>query len=196
MPKILENDTTTNRVHWKKLLVDANKGVAIANERLNGSKIELRPLEDESCSYPLYGESVQPYFVNKTLYLNDNNEIIGAVGFFCPHSAQLIAGLLERDYMGKFKFPFFFATPLMELYRIEHPNLFRVISSLEVLGQALISFLDYQGWSRLSVVTSTERNMYSQTAEQIATYNVHKKCYRYSKVYTSGPHPKLHIWKL
>ena len=22
MPKILENDTTTNRVHWKKLLVD------------------------------------------------------------------------------------------------------------------------------------------------------------------------------
>ena len=170
MPKILENDTTTNRVHWKKLLEDANKRVAIVNERLNGSKIELRPLEDESCLYPFYGESVLPYFVNETLYLNDNHEIIGSVGFFCPRSAQLIAGLLERDYMGKFKFPFFFATPLMELYRIEHPNLFHAISSLEVLGQALISFLDYQGWSRLSVVTGTERNMHSQTAEQIATY--------------------------
>lgn len=161
---------------WERgseFLAAAEKAVQEINQDpdiLRHYTVHVSLINSMMCSPPYYDVSVLPSFVN-TVYDIEQRAVVVAVGMFCPNSAKLLTGIAQHGRgQDRLNFPFFVGSlsppaPLRNEANVLPRNQFHMLDSSLSVVQAVVSFMKYEKWTRIAVITDIDDTYYSQTAE-------------------------------
>ena len=169
------SDNTADPVDgWERgqeLLAGAQKAVRTINNSslLQGYELEVLEINSVRCDSLHYKGTVLPQLINYTVYQQEF-DIIGIVGMFCPRTARLVSELanLRKE---NFNFPLISGSLFPELYdTYKHPNLLHMYNSSLAIMKALADFMNYQHWTRIAIITDKDDTFYSQIAKHFVQF--------------------------
>lgn len=182
------NSSATTTDSWERgsqLLAAAERAVEAINQDTNilqDYRLEMSRVNSVTCTPP-HEVATLPSFLNATVYTQDR-EILAAVGIFCPHSAKLLTKLTRHPGL---RFPVFVGSlsPTTAV-ATEFPfNQFRMLDSSLSIAQAVVSFMEYQHWTRIAVITDIDNTYYLQTAEAFLKHMKNLRCINQTNISVS-----------
>lgn len=160
------NSSICGSSRWERgaeLLAGAERAVQVINNDttlLHNHTLEMLVINSVSCSPKQYEGIILPQLLNATIHDN----IISAVGIFCPNTANLVIRL-GQNTNNKLNFSFFIGSMSPMIHKAKLPsNFYYMLDSSLAIVKAVMSFIEHQQWTRVAIITEVENNFYSQTA--------------------------------